>query len=54
MESYDQKRRLGTDGIAVKQEDSMCQAVLLLHDVEWVGAVQVSIGLQRRVSTFTT
>jgi len=37
--------QIGTDCIAVEKESSMCQAILLLDYVEWVGAIEVSISL---------
>lgn len=39
---------IGIDGtycIAVEKKNSMCQAVLLLYYVEWVGAIEVSVSL---------
>lgn len=39
---------VSTNGIAVEKKNSMCQAILLLHYVEWVGAVKIGISLYRR------
>lgn len=48
-------KQLSTNCIAVEKENSMRQAILLLYYVEWVGAIEVSISLQRNTaSTFTT
>lgn len=38
-------RETSTYGIAVEKENSMCQTILLLYYVEWMGAIKVSTSL---------
>lgn len=45
MARKDVSEPISTDCIAIEKENSMCQAVLLLHYVEWMGAIKVSISL---------
>lgn len=38
-------RNVSTNGVAVKKENSICHAVLLLYYVERMGTIEVSISL---------
>lgn len=39
---------VGTNCVAVEKENSMCHPIPFLYDVEWMGAIKISISLARR------
>lgn len=39
---------IGTNSVAVEKKDSMCHPIPFLYDVEWMGAIKISIGLQQK------
>lgn len=43
---------ISTNCIAVEKKNPMCQAILLLYYVEWVGAVKIGISLNRKWFNF--
>lgn len=43
---------ISTNCIAVEKKNPMCQAILLLYHVEWVGAVKIGISLNRKWFNF--